>query len=179
MSTLNIKDILGGVLDCLELQVRSSKDWHFGDPVYETDEIPQVEGVNGLRELVMRQHWVIFRIHQEEEERAREYKLASLEAKRKAIIEVIDAHLGELLSSMNISCSDLCFGVAMEAMSGLGLETYHRREQAEAAVHKAAHHPDDAQLARKAERLLEKLGELDTQRIVQGREILDALMAHV
>ncbi len=179
MSALNIKDILGSVLDCLELQVRSSKDWHFGDPVYESDEIPQVKGIVGLKELVMRQHWVIFRIHQEEEERAREYKLASLESKRKGMIKAIDAHLSELFMSMNLPGPEICFGAKMETLSGLGLETYHWREQAGSASHKAAHNPDDAQLARKAEGLLEKVSELDTRRIVHGREILDALMACV
>ncbi|MBU1247735.1 MAG: hypothetical protein KKB70_03480 [Proteobacteria bacterium] len=177
MSALNIKDLLGTVLDCLELHMRTSAEWHYGDPTYESDEIPEVQGVLGLRELVMRQHWVLFRLHEAREQEKNGFRVERLEEKLGIVTWAIDSHLDVLLNSMGHACSDLGFGAMIGGLSELSLETHHRREEAKIASGNAAHEPGNERLARQAEGLLEKVGELDTLRMVQGREMLDALVA--
>lgn len=176
MNELNIKILMGTVLDCLELHMRSSKDWHYGDPAYDSDEVPPVEGPGGLRELVMRQHWAQFRLHHMKEEGTGPTRISIMETKLDAVTDAVDAHMAALLGSMGYECPSLDFGSMMRRMSALSLDTYHLREEAEAASHKAAHAPENERLARQAEGLLEKVGELDTLRMVQGREMLDALL---
>lgn len=175
MSELNSKTLLETVMDCLELHMRTSKDWHYGDPAYESDDVSGLVGLGGLRELIMRQHWMIFRLEHLKEEGGSPTRIEMLEGKMAGMTEAVNAHMLSLLEDMGQACPDLDFGTMMGRMSELSLATYHLREEAKIASGEAAHEPGNVRLARDAECLMEKVGELDTLRMVQGREMLDAI----
>lgn len=177
MSELNIKTLLGAIMDCLELHMRSSKDWHYGDPAYENDSIPEVKGLGGLRELVMRQHWTLFRLHHMKEEGTSPTRVEILEGKMSAVTEAVNEHMVTLLGELGHDCPDIQFGPMMAKMSALSLDTYHHTEEAKTASGEAAHESENVKLGREAECLMEKVGELNTLRMVQGREMLDSILA--
>lgn len=177
MSELNIKTLVNTVLDCMELQMRSSKDWHLGDPAYENDDIPAVEGHMGLRELVMRQHWTWFRLYHLREEGGSPTRVEILETKMERVTNAVNAHMVALLGDLGHDGRELEFGPMMAKMSELTLQAHHRKEEADDASHEAAHHPDDMGVVRRAEDLLERVGEMNTLRIVQGREMIDAILS--
>lgn len=175
MSEPSVNELMQVVLECIELQNRASGDWHWGDPLYGSGQVPEVEGVAGLRELAMRQHWIVFRLHHAEEDGLGSRKVQLLAEQLDALTRAIDAHATSLLAETGAPECSVHMGRAMEQLSRLGLEAHHLREEGKKVSHDASHASRDARLPRKAEGVLERLGEVDTRRMVVGRELLDQL----
>lgn len=172
MSSNITKEMLQTVLECLDLHMRNAEMWHFGDAVYESNDVPEVEGAHGFKELVMRQHWAVFRLHEVLEDGGSGVRAKRIAENRDELTEAIDIHLGTLLGK-----GGACLGIGerMERMSQLSLDAYHARKAAHDKGHEGQNDPRNARLARQVERLIEQCGELDTHRVVLGREMLDLL----
>lgn len=177
MSALQMNDLLGVVLECMELQMRASRDWHWGDPDYEPGVPGSLSGLGGLRELAMRQHWVAFRLHHADEDGLGEAKAGMLAGQGEELVRAMDAHLAALLAAAGFAGCGLSFGESMAELSRLGLAAHHLREEGKDLSHHASHAQEDARAQRAAEAALERVGEVDTRRMVLGRALLDALHA--
>ncbi len=147
MADITFDDIKQAVTDCINHQVRSVTDWHFGEPVYENpDECPELEGTAGLRELSARLHWTNFRMwHLEDRVRRTdvpekviaECKFAydRLNAVRNSLAEAIDVCLVSMMHRLlPADCEDRynteTVGCALDRLSVLALRVYHMEEQA-------------------------------------------------
>ncbi len=168
------KALLGTLLECIELQVRACRDWHYGDPDYDSDTIPKVKGLAGLRELIMRQHWVSFRLRQEQNEGSSALRVERLRDKVAEHTLAVNKFMLNLLKSLGNEGPMIDFGELLLRMSLMNCDAYALKEEAKIASTAAAHAPDDFTLARTAEDLLEKVGALDTVRAVHGRKIIDS-----
>lgn len=147
MADMTIDDIHEALTDCIDHQMRSVTDWHFGEPVYDNpDECPEVEGVAGLRELSARLHWTNFRMwHLEDRARRRDlperviaeckYAYDKLNSVRNALTEAIDACLLEMLQPLLPESAENRYntetiGCALGRLSVLALRLFHMQEQA-------------------------------------------------
>ncbi|WP_147821884.1 DUF4254 domain-containing protein [Salidesulfovibrio onnuriiensis] len=147
MAEITIDDIKETLADCVNHQVRSVTDWHFGEPVYENpDECPALEGIAGLRELSARLHWVNFRMwHLEDRARRRDvpekviaeckYAYDKLNTVRNGLAEAIDVCLlGMVCPLLPESAEDRynteTVGCVLDRLSVMALRVFHMREQA-------------------------------------------------
>lgn len=147
MAEITFDDIRGAVQDCIDHQVRSVTDWHFGEPVYDDpDACPELEGIAGLRELCARLHWTNFRMwHLEDRARRRDvsekviaeckYAYDRLNQTRNALTEAVDICLVEMMEPLLPADAEdrrntETFGYALGRLSVLALRLFHMKEQA-------------------------------------------------
>jgi hypothetical protein len=151
-------DIIKSTLrDAIEHQTRSVMDWHFGEPVYETDpgDPDTLSGVAGLRELVARQHWTNFRLwHVEDRARRKDvdaaviadckYAIDKLNQQRNDLIERVDICLNAMLEPLLPEGAAERYntetvGAALDRLSIQALKIYHMKEQCSRKDVDAAH----------------------------------------
>lgn len=146
MDDITFDKIRAAVRDCVDHQMRSVTDWHFGEPVYENvDDAPELHGVNGLRELSARQHWANFRLwHVEDTARRRDVD-ATVIAKCKQTIDGLNQLRNDLIEKVDNALVAMIvpllpeggkeryntetIGTALDRLSILALKIYHMREQ--------------------------------------------------
>lgn len=146
MADVTFEKIRRSVQDCIDHQVRSVTDWHFGEPVYEdADAAPELIGLEGLRELVARQHWANFQLwHVEDRARRKDvdakviadckYAIDGLNQLRNDLIERVDNCLVQMIMPILPEGGKERFntetiGMALDRLSILALKLYHMEEQ--------------------------------------------------
>jgi len=144
MAETTFETVKGAVRDAVAHQIRSVTDWHFGEPVYE-GEPEELEGIQGFRELVGRQHWTNFQLWHVEDRARRtdvdaeviakcKYAIDKLNQKRNDLIERVDACLNGVLAPLlppdgAERYNTETVGAALDRLSIQALKMYHMDEQ--------------------------------------------------
>lgn len=146
MAEISFEQIKETIQNCIDHQMRSVTDWHFGEPVYEDDRTaPDLTGIDGLRELAARQHWANFQLwHVEDRARRKDvdakiiadckYAIDKLNQLRNDLIEKVDACLVQMIMP-NLPENGAerynteTIGMALDRLSILALKIYHMKEQ--------------------------------------------------
>lgn len=146
MADVTFEQIRESIKDCIDHQIRSVTDWHFGEPVYDDPEAaPELLGLKGLRELSARQHWANFQLwHVEDRARRKDvdaaviadckYAIDKLNQLRNDLIERVDNCLVQLIMPLlpeggRERFNTETIGMALDRLSILALKLYHMEEQ--------------------------------------------------
>ncbi|WP_338670142.1 DUF4254 domain-containing protein [Pseudodesulfovibrio methanolicus] len=145
MADITQDSIKSTIRDAVAHQIRSVMDWHYGEPVYEGDPADDLSGLQGLRELVARQHWANFQLwHVEDRARRKDvdarviadckYAIDKLNQKRNDLIERVDECLISMMEPLLPSEAPERYntetaGAALDRLSIQALKIYHMKEQ--------------------------------------------------
>ena len=145
MADITIEIVKETIRDAVEHQLRSVMDWHYGEPVYDTDPAGDLAGISGFRELVGRQHWTNFQLwHVEDRARRQDvdagviadckYAIDKLNQKRNDLIERVDECLIGMIASLLPEdgvdkYNTETVGAALDRLSIQALKIYHMDEQ--------------------------------------------------
>lgn len=146
MAEVTFDQIKNCIQDCIDHQMRSVTDWHFGEPVYDDPKAaPELLGLEGLRELAARQHWANFQLwHVEDRARRKDvdatviadckYAIDKLNQLRNDLIERVDNCLVQMIMPILPEGGEERYntetlGMALDRLSILALKHFHMEEQ--------------------------------------------------
>lgn len=143
MTLPTFEDIRAALERCFALQERAVPDWHSAEPSFAEDAL--APGLEGLADLVLRQHWANFSLwHVEDRARRKDvgpeviadckYAIDRLNQSRNDLIEQIDGRLVQLMAPLlpgegRARCNTETVGSALDRMSILALKLFHMLEQ--------------------------------------------------
>lgn len=142
--TTVFEDLKKALEECAEEQLKAVEDWHKAEPPFR-DEPFEASGPEGLKEIVLRQHWCNFRLwHVEDRARRKDvgpdviadckYAIDGLNQRRndlmeridQCVVEMIDQHLpADAAERYNTES----IGAAVDRLSILALKIFHMEEQ--------------------------------------------------
>ncbi|XPV75206.1 MAG: DUF4254 domain-containing protein [Desulfovibrio sp.] len=142
---MTFENICKTLNECFAMQVQDVTDWHVSEIRYENDDTADLHGLDGLRELVRRQHWCNFTLwHVEDRARRKDvapeviadckYAIDGLNQRRNDYMEKIDRCIVEMVYPMlpeggQERYNTETIGMSVDRMSIMSLKLFHMEEQ--------------------------------------------------